>query len=97
MKKKKLLLLLLSAMSIAAVAQQPPISHVEANNVRATILGNGTCFIPQKGTWYDEIQDYHADCPTWEVPQGSGKETMFQHALQRLPTETWVRSIGRGR
>jgi hypothetical protein len=88
MKKKKLLLLLLSSMSIAAVAQQPPISHIEANNVRATILGNGTCFIPQKGTWYDEIQDYHADCPTWEVPQGSGKETMFQHALWIGGTDT---------
>lgn len=81
MKKKKLLLLLLSAMSIAAVAQLPPISHIETNNVRATVLGNGTCFVPQQEVWYEEWQDSHNTCTTWEVPQGSGKETMFQQAL----------------
>ena len=74
--KKKAFFLMLCAMSMASVAQQPPISHVEANNVRATILGNGTCFVPQR-----DWEDGHKSCPTWEVPQGSGKETIFQHAL----------------
>ena len=76
MKKKRFLLLVMCATGLASVAQQPPISHVETNNVRATILGNGTCFVPQR-----EWQDGHKSCLTWEVPQGSGKETLYQHAL----------------
>ena len=40
--KKRLLLLMMCATGLTAVAQQPPISHVETNNVRATILGNGS-------------------------------------------------------
>ena len=71
---------MLCNLSLISMAQQPPISHVEANNVRATILGNGTCFVPQKGTYYEEWGE-HNNCPTWEVPQGSGKETLFQHSL----------------
>ena len=81
MKKKSLLLLMLSAIGLTSVAQQPPISHVEANNVRATILGNGTCLVPQQGSWYEEWQQSHNTCPTWEVPPGSGKETLCQQAL----------------
>ena len=72
---------MLCTMCLASVAQLPPISHVETNNVRATILGNGTCFVPQQGAWYEEWQESHFTCSTWEVPQGSGKETMFQLAL----------------
>ena len=81
MKKKRVLLLMLVIVSLASMAQLPPISHVEVNNVRATILGNGTCFVPQQGAWYEEWQEPHFTCSTWEVPQGSGKETMFQLAL----------------
>lgn len=81
MKKKTLLLFVLCATYLASLAQYPPISHIETNNVRATILGNGTCFVPQQGTYYEEWQESHGDCPTWEVPQGSGKETVFQLAL----------------
>lgn len=80
MKNKRLLLLVMCAAGLASVAQQPPISHIETNNVRATILGNGTCFVPQKPTFYEEWGE-HNRCTTWEVPQGSGKETIFQHAL----------------
>ena len=71
MKKNHLLLTMLILMGMASVAQQPPISHIEINNVRATILGNGSCFLPQQGN----------ECVTWEVPQGSGKGTFFQHSL----------------
>lgn len=81
MKKKRLLFLVMSVMGLASMAQQPPISHIETNNVKATILGNGSVFVPQKGTYYEQWDTYHSDCPTWEVPQGSGKETLFQHAL----------------
>ena len=81
MKKKMLLLFVLCATYLASLAQYPPISHIETNNVRATILGNGTCFVPQQGTYYEEWQESHGDCPTWELPQGSGKETVFQLAL----------------
>ena len=63
-------------------AQQPPFTHIEINNIRATIRGDGAFFVPQKqGTYYEQWDDYHFDCTTWEVPQGSGKETIFQHAL----------------
>ena len=81
MKKKMFLLFVLCATCLASKAQYPPISHVETHNVRATILGNGTCLVPQRGTYYEEWQEDHGDCPTWEVPKGSGKETVFQHCL----------------
>ena len=80
MKKKCLLLVMLCTIGLASVAQQPPISHLEINNVYPTILGNGTTFVPQKDVWYDETTQYYA-CTTWEVPAGSGKQTIFQHAL----------------
>lgn len=79
MRKKHLLLMMLSAIALASVAQQPPISHIEANNVRATILGNGSCFVPQK--WDPYEPPFHPPCTTWDVPAGSGKETIYQHAL----------------
>jgi hypothetical protein len=82
MRKKRLLLLMLSAIALASMAQQPPISHLEINNVFPTILGDGTCFVPQKQLHYgDEWGDTYYNCTTWEVPAGSGKQTIFQHAL----------------
>lgn len=79
--KKCLLVFLLSAIALVSTAQQPPISHIEINNVRATILGDGSCFVPQSGIYYEEWDTYHNNCITWEVPSGSGKETIFQHSL----------------
>ena len=82
MRKKRLLLLMLSAIALASMAQQPPISHLETNNVFPTILGDGTCFLPQSELHYgDEWGDTYYNCTTWEVPVGSGKQTIFQHAL----------------
>lgn len=82
MRKKRLLLLMLSAIALVSMAQQPPISHLEINNVFPTILGDGTCFLPQSELHYgDEWGDTYYNCTTWEVPVGSGKQTIFQHAL----------------
>ena len=81
MKKKCLLLMMLSAAGLASVAQQPPISHIEANNVRGTILGNGTYLVPQRENYDQNGNVLPDDCLTWEVPEGSGKQTIFQHAL----------------
>lgn len=82
MKKKCLLLMMLCVIGFASVAQQPPISHLEINNVFPTILGDGTYFVPQKSINYgDEGNDTYYNCTTWEVPVGSGKQTVFQHAL----------------
>ena len=81
MKKKCLLLMMLSAAGLASVAQQPPISHIEINNVRGTILGNGTYLVPQQQSYDQNGNDLPYDCLTWEVPEGSGKQTIFQHAL----------------
>lgn len=79
MMRKRLLFLMLSAIALASVAQQPPISHLEINNVRPTILGDGSCFLPG---WDGSPSDDQANpCPTWEVPVGSGIGTIFQHAL----------------
>ena len=77
MKRKYLLLLMLSSIALASVAQQPPLSRIEINNVNATILGNGSCFSPQKYVEYVEPKP----CPTWSVPAGTTKETIYQHAL----------------
>ena len=52
------------------MAQQPPCSYIEANNVRGRILGNGCLF----HIGYD-------DTPSWEVPKGSGLSTLFQQSL----------------
>ena len=81
MRKKRLLLLMLGAISLASMAQQPPISHLEINNVFPTILGDGSCFVPQQRIYYEEWDAYHYNCTTWEVPSGSGKETIYQHSL----------------
>ena len=59
---------------MASMAQQPPLSRCNANNINATIIGDGSC--------YAKLALINPDnCPTWEVPAGSGKETVFQHAL----------------
>lgn len=55
-----------------ARAQYPPISQLDINNVRATILGDGTCLYPE---------GENASCPIWEVPDGGSAGTMRQHAL----------------
>ena len=54
MRKKRLLLLMLSAIALASMAQQPPISHLEINNVFPTILGDGSCFVPQASYHYGD-------------------------------------------
>lgn len=74
--KKYLTLCLVCCLGVlASWAQVPPIGHIEANNVNGTILGNGTMFLN-----YFDNNDINP-CPTWEVPAGSGKSTIFQHAL----------------
>ena len=76
MKKRILLCLVLCGFAWASMAQVPPISHIEANNVRGTILGNGTVFMN-----YEVPDNMPSPCPTWEVPAGSGKSTIFQQSL----------------
>lgn len=76
--RKRLLFLMLSAIALASVAQQPPISYLEINNVRPTILGDGTNYVPQQ---YNSYSGQPKPCTTWEVPVGTGHETIFQHAL----------------
>ncbi len=71
--KRMLLCLMLCGFALASMAQMPPVSHIDANNVRGTILGNGTSFL-------DWSPNYNP-CPTWEVPAGSGKSTIFQQSL----------------
>ena len=75
MKKKILLCLGICALAMASMAQVPPISHIDANNVRGTVLGNGTIFLNYQSD--DDINP----CPSWEVPMGSGKSTVFQKSL----------------
>lgn len=72
--------MMLSAIALASVAQQPPISCLEINNVRPTFTGDGSCFVPQQWT-EDHLTSQEFRCPTWDVPAGSGKGTIFQHAL----------------
>ena len=71
---RRLVLLMLCSFALASTAQQPPFSRCNANNVNATIIGNGTCY-----TYFN--YSTLLTCPTWEVPVGSGKSTIFQHAL----------------
>lgn len=75
------LIAIVCTVCIEGFAQQPPFSHIEINNVRATIRGDGTTFVPQREIYYEEWDDYHNSCTTWEVPLGSGKETVFQHCF----------------
>lgn len=81
--RKYLFFLMLSMIGLASVAQQPPISRLDINNVNATFLGDGSCFAPGGEGGYDNWTGTYieATCPTWEVPSGSGKTTIFQHAL----------------
>ena len=76
MRKGILLYLMLCGFVLTSQAQYPPISHCTANNIYATILGDGSCMILQQ---YEEGSV--SPCPTWEVPANSGKETIFQHTL----------------
>ena len=73
MRKRILLCLALCGFALVSLAQMPPISHIDANNVRGIILGNGTAFLD----WSSDSNP----CPTWEVPAGSGKSTIFQQSL----------------
>lgn len=75
MNKRILLCLTLCALAISSWAQVPPISHIDANNVRGAVLGNGTVYLN-----YQTDDDVNP-CPTWEVPAGSGKSTIFQQSL----------------
>ena len=81
MNKRRLLFLMLSAIALASVAQQPPISHLEINNVYPTILGDGSCFVPQQESYDEDYNPLPPNCTTWEVPAGSGKQTIYQHSL----------------
>lgn len=77
MKRKLLLCLALIGLGMVSMAQTMPISHIEVNNVQGTILGDGTLMLNQPSYYNGDSQP----CPTWEVPAGSGKCTIFQHAL----------------
>ena len=76
MRKGSLLIILFSSFAFASMAQVPPLSHCATNNINATILGDGSCFLSQ-----EYVQGEISGCPTWEVPAGSGKQTIFQHSL----------------
>lgn len=77
--RKLLFLSIFGILCLISAAQQPPISHIEINNVRATILGNGSCYVLQN---HDSVAGAPYNiCSTWEVPNGSGKETLHQHSL----------------
>ena len=76
MRKGILLIILFSSLAFASLAQCPPISHCAINNINATFLGDGSCFLSQ-----EYVLGEISGCPTWEVPAGSGKQTIFQHAL----------------
>ena len=80
---KMLMLVVLVGMTANSVAQQPPISHLDINNVNATFLGDGSCFAPGGQGGFDPSTGIYteATCPNWEVPSGSGKITIFQHTL----------------
>lgn len=69
---KGFILLTLCVIHLSVFAQYPPISQIEINNVKANVLGDGTSYYPG---------DENASCPIWEVPQGGGVGTVFQHAL----------------
>ena len=74
MKKEILLLSMLCSFALASTAQQPPFSRCNTNNVNATIIGDGSCY-----TYFHYSS--LLECPTWEVPAGSSKSTVFQHTL----------------
>ena len=83
---KMLMLVVLVGMTANSVAQQPPISRLDINNVNATFLGDGSCYAPQQ---YDQWSMEPKPCTTWAVPATSTKETIFQHAL-------WFGGLGDG-
>lgn len=78
MKKTFALLLAFGLFSVAWAQVSPtPISHLDVNNIRATITGDGSMKPPTQ--WGGN--DGPNPCPWYEVPQGSGCMTIFQQAL----------------
>lgn len=77
--KKTFALLLAFGLFSVAWAQVPPtpISHLDVNNIRATITGDGSLLPPTQWNGNDGPNP----CPWYEVPQGSGCMTIFQQAL----------------
>lgn len=75
--KKTLAFFLAFGLCSVVWAQIPPtpISHLDVNNIRATITGDGS-MLPPHFAENDAIT-----CPWYEVPQGSGCMTVFQQAL----------------
>ena len=65
---------MLCSFALASTGQQPPFSRCNVNNVNATIIGDGSCYTY---FFYSSL----SECPIWEVPAGSGKNTVFQHTL----------------
>ena len=63
--------------ALSSMAQLLPISHITTNNVNATILGNGMCSLLRQQADASGIYP----CPAWEVPVGSGKQTISEQSL----------------
>lgn len=76
--KKTLAFLLAFVLCGVLQAQTPPISHLDINNIRATILGNGSIMPPSE--WSSQSGNPNP-CPWYEVPQGSGCQTFFQFSF----------------
>ena len=73
--KKIFALFLALGLCSAGWAQTPPISHLDINNIRSTILGNGSIMPPSE--WKSSTGQPNP-CPWYEVPQGSGCQTLYQ-------------------
>ena len=76
--KKTLAFLLAFVLCGVLQAQTPPISHLDINNIRATILGNGSIMPPSEWSYQSGQPN---PCPWYEVPQGSGCQTFFQFSF----------------
>ena len=75
--KQTILTLLLCAAGMTAWAQNSVVSYINTNNVNGRFLSDGTMHIID----HNFIDHNLIPCPTWEVPAGSGKETILQHSL----------------
>lgn len=71
MKRINQLLVMVLGINLTSFAQQPPLSHCDINNINATIMGHGCCYDARMGS----------SCTSWEVPRGSGLNTVFQYSL----------------
>ena len=79
MKKTLAFFLAFGLCSVVCAQIMPyPISHIDVNNIRATILGHG-CIKPPTDWDFDDNQSN--PCPWYEVPQGSGCQTLYQVSL----------------